>query len=58
MLAADDRRNLAEGRGLAYYDALLLHADEDTDFVKFMLEKLENKFGLKVSKCLFSNVSS
>ena len=27
----------------------IIHADEDPDFVKIMLEKLEDEYGLKVS---------
>lgn len=46
---ADDRESLSRGGGLAHYDALLLHADQDIEFVKIMLSKLEDEYGMKVS---------
>lgn len=49
ILTVHDRESLEKGGGLTHYDALLLHADEDIEFVKTMLAKLEDEYGLKVA---------
>uniref|UniRef100_A0A6A7G976 Myeloid differentiation factor 88 n=1 Tax=Hirondellea gigas TaxID=1518452 RepID=A0A6A7G976_9CRUS len=48
ILTVHDRASLERGGGLTHYDALVLHADEDLDFVHIMLEKLEQEHGLKI----------
>lgn len=46
-LITDDANRLAQGLGTQHYDAMLLYADEDTDFATEMRKKLEDEFGLK-----------
>lgn len=48
ILTVDDLNNLSKGLGLQHYDALVLFADEDIDFVQEMLEKLEGEYNLKL----------
>lgn len=48
VLTVDDHKNLSMGLGLQYYNALVLFADEDIDFVQEMVEKLEGEYNLKL----------
>lgn len=43
-----DIHRLQQGLETQYYDAFLLYAEEDIDFVNEMVEKLETEFKLKV----------
>ncbi|XP_018310190.1 myeloid differentiation primary response protein MyD88 isoform X2 [Mycetomoellerius zeteki] len=48
ILTLDDIHRLKQGLGSQYYDAFLLYAEEDIDFVNEMIEKLEIQFKLKL----------
>ncbi|XP_012272432.1 myeloid differentiation primary response protein MyD88 [Orussus abietinus] len=48
MLTIDDLYRFRQGLDEQYYDAFLLYADEDLDFAKQMIEKLEKEYGLKL----------
>lgn len=48
VITTDDQKNLNLGLGLQHYDALVLSADEDCDFVQELVEKLEGEYGLKL----------
>ncbi|KYN02200.1 PREDICTED: myeloid differentiation primary response protein MyD88 [Cyphomyrmex costatus] len=48
ILTLDDIHRLKQDLGLQYYDAFLLYAEEDIDFVNEMIEKLEVQFKLKL----------
>ncbi|XP_060813063.1 myeloid differentiation primary response protein MyD88 [Bombus pascuorum] len=48
VLTIDDIHRLRQGLENQYYDAFLLYADEDVNWATEMLEKLENKYNLKL----------
>ncbi|XP_050577281.1 myeloid differentiation primary response protein MyD88 [Bombus affinis] len=48
VLTVDDIHRLRQGLENQYYDAFLLYADEDVNWATEMLEKLENKYNLKL----------
>ncbi|CAL7947620.1 unnamed protein product [Xylocopa violacea] len=48
VLTVDDLHRLRQGLESQYYDAFLLYADEDINFVTEMVDKLENQYNLKL----------
>ncbi|XP_011647084.1 myeloid differentiation primary response protein MyD88 isoform X2 [Pogonomyrmex barbatus] len=48
ILTLGDVYRLKQGLGTQYYDAFLLYADEDIDFVNEMIDKLETEYKLKL----------
>ncbi|XP_071573082.1 myeloid differentiation primary response protein MyD88 isoform X2 [Temnothorax nylanderi] len=48
ILTLGDIHRLQQGLETQYYDAFLLYAEEDIDFAKEMVEKLETQFKLKL----------
>ncbi|XP_077267384.1 myeloid differentiation primary response protein MyD88 isoform X2 [Temnothorax americanus] len=48
ILTFGDSHRLKQGLETQYYDAFLLYAEEDNDFAKEMIEKLETQFNLKL----------
>ncbi|XP_071628789.1 myeloid differentiation primary response protein MyD88 isoform X1 [Temnothorax longispinosus] len=48
VITSGDSHRLQQGLGIQYYDAFLLYAEEDNDFAKEMVEKLETQFNLKL----------
>ncbi|KAK1133976.1 hypothetical protein K0M31_011761 [Melipona bicolor] len=48
ILTVDDLHRLRQGLENQYYDAFLLYADEDVSWATEMLNKLENKYNLKL----------
>ncbi|XP_068970083.1 myeloid differentiation primary response protein MyD88 [Bombus flavifrons] len=48
VLTVDDIHRLRQGLENQYYDAFLLYANEDVNWATEMVEKLENKYNLKL----------
>lgn len=46
----DDLHRLRQGLENQYYDAFLLYADEDVNFATEMVDRLENRYKLKVKR--------
>lgn len=48
ILIVDDLDQLNQNGSLVEYDAFVLYAPEDQEFVDQVVEKMEGEFGLKV----------
>lgn len=53
ILTFDDLHRVKTGLSTQHYDAFLVYADEDADFAQEIIENLEQKQNLKVTKLKF-----